>query len=90
MILAKVLVNKLFSGCECPHIGKAKASTLPERFIPNPKLKLLEQVSEVMRFKHYSTRTETTYREWTKRFIFVDGKRHPPRDGSFGSGEMFL
>ncbi len=28
-----------------------------ERIIPNPKLKLLEQVREVMRLKHYSLRT---------------------------------
>jgi hypothetical protein len=32
-------------------IGKAKASKPREGFIPNPKLKLLDQVSEVMRFK---------------------------------------
>jgi len=31
-------------------IGKAKASKPREGFIPNPKLKLLDQVSEVMRF----------------------------------------
>jgi len=31
--------------------GKAKASRLREGFITNPKLKLLDQVSEVMRFK---------------------------------------
>jgi hypothetical protein len=49
-------------------IGKAKASRPREGFIPNPKLKLLDQVSEVMRFKHYSLRTERTYREWIKRF----------------------
>jgi len=40
--------------------GFANASRPVERFIPNPKLKLVEQVSEVMRFKHYSLRTETT------------------------------
>jgi hypothetical protein len=51
------------------YIGNAKASRPREGFIPNPKLKLLDQVSEVMRFKHYSIRTETTYREWIKRFI---------------------
>ena len=38
-------------------------------FIPNPKLKLLEQVSEVMRFKHYSIRTEQCYCEWVRRFM---------------------
>ena len=30
-----------------------------------------------MRFKHYSIRTEETYREWIKRFILFHGKRHP-------------
>ena len=39
-------------------IGKAKASRPLEEFVPNPKLKLLDQVSEVMRFKHYSIRTD--------------------------------
>jgi hypothetical protein len=32
------------------YIGRGKASGPREGFIPNPKLKLLEQVSEVMRF----------------------------------------
>jgi site-specific recombinase XerD len=63
-------------------IRKAKASRPPERFIPNPKLKLLDQVSEVMRFKHYSLRTERTYREWIKRYIFFHGKRHPREMGA--------
>ena len=58
-------------------------------FIPNPKLKLLEQVSEVMRFKHYSIRTETTYREWIKRFIFFHGQQHPREMGAL-EVERFL
>ena len=41
------------------YIERAKASRGREGFIPNPKLKLLDQVSEVMRFKHYAFRTET-------------------------------
>jgi hypothetical protein len=48
---------------------KAKASNPRESFRPNPKLKRLDQVSDVMRFKHYSLRTERTYREWIKRFL---------------------
>jgi len=70
-------------------IGKAKASKSWEGFIPNPKFKLLDQVSEVMRFKHYSLRTERTYREWIKRFIFFHGKRHPREMGAF-EVERFL
>src|SRR6516165_10535286 len=64
------------------HIGKAKASNPWEGFVPNPKLKLLEQVSEVMRFKHYSIRTETAYRQWIKRFILFHSKRHPREMGA--------
>jgi integron integrase len=36
---------------------------------PNPKLKLLDQVREVMRLKHYSLRTERTYCDWIRRYI---------------------
>jgi hypothetical protein len=60
----------------------AKASRPREGFIPNPKLKLLDQVSEVMRFKHYSLRTETRYREWIRRFILFHGKCHPREMGA--------
>ena len=37
--------------------------------VPNPKLKLLEQVREVCRLKHYSLRTEQSYGAWIKRFL---------------------
>ena len=40
-----------------------------ESVIPNPKLKLLEQMREVMRLKHYSLRTERTYCEWVRRYV---------------------
>ena len=36
---------------------------------PNPKLKLLDQVREVMRLKHYSIRTERSYCDWIRRYI---------------------
>ena len=45
------------------NIKNAKAYSPLDGFIPNPKLKLLDQVSEVMRFKHYSTRTEIAF-DW--------------------------
>jgi len=43
--------------------------------------KLLEQVREVIRARHYSLRTEETYLRWTKRFILFHGKRHPREMG---------
>lgn len=39
--------------------------------------KLLDQVREVIRMKHYSIRTEQAYVEWIKRYIFFHNKRHP-------------
>src|SRR5215469_3663086 len=48
-----------------------------DRLVPNPKARLREQVREVMRFYHYSGRTEETYWQWIRRFILFHGKRHP-------------
>ena len=39
--------------------------------------KLLTQVREVLRMKHYSLRTEQAYVDWIKRYIFFHNKRHP-------------
>ena len=47
-------------------------SVTPER----PR-RLLDQVRDVIRRKHYSLRTEDTYVHWIKRFIYFHGKRHP-------------
>ncbi len=44
-----------------------------DRITPNPKLKLLDQVREVMRLKHYSIRTETAYCDWIRRYIKFHG-----------------
>ena len=53
-----------------------------EKFLPNPKLKLREQLGEVMRFKHFSHRTESAYWCWIKGFILFHQKRHPREMGA--------
>src|SRR5215510_763303 len=45
--------------------------------VPNPRLKLLDQVREVARLRHFSIRTEQAYAAWIRRFILFHGKRHP-------------
>lgn len=40
-------------------------------------MKLLDQVVDVIRKRHYSIRTEQAYTDWIKRFIIFNGKRHP-------------
>jgi len=58
--------------------------------MPLPRLpRLLDQVKQVMRVKHYSLRTEECYVQWMKRYIFFHGKRHP-RDMGAGELELFL
>jgi hypothetical protein len=42
-----------------------------------PKRKLLDQVREAIRRRHYSNRTEKAYVHWVKRYIFFHNKRHP-------------
>ncbi len=39
--------------------------------------KLLEQVRDVLRLKHYSIRTERCYCDWIERFIRFHQLRHP-------------
>ncbi len=40
-----------------------------KKFKPNPDLKLIDQVKEVLRYHHYALRTEQTYCDWIKRFL---------------------
>lgn len=44
--------------------------------------KLLDQVSDKLRVKHYSIRTEQAYVGWIKRYIFFHDKRHPKDMGA--------
>jgi len=41
------------------------------------KPRLLDQVRQIIRIKHYSLRTEESYINWIKRFIFFHNKKHP-------------
>jgi integron integrase len=46
------------------------------------KKKLLDRVSEAIRLKHYSPRTEEAYVSWIRRFILFHDKRHPRKMGA--------
>jgi integron integrase len=45
--------------------------------VRDAKPKLLDQLREALRARHYSRRTEQTYCSWVKRFIFFHNVRHP-------------
>lgn len=52
------------------------------KFTPDPKLRLMDQVRQVLRYHHYSLNTEKTYCDWIARFIrFHKCQRHPSEMG---------
>ena len=59
-------------------------TTLPPPANPSPAnkdKKLLDQLRDAIRAKHYSYRTEQTYLDWCKRYILYHQKRHPAEMG---------
>ena len=46
------------------------------------KPRLLDQVRERIRLKHYSIRTERVYCEWIKRYVRFRNYRHPSEMGA--------
>ena len=62
-----------------------------EGIIANPKLKLLDQVREVLRLKHYAIRTETCYCDWIGRYIrFHNMRSRDELNGGEAKIELFL
>ena len=60
------------------------------KFRPNPKLKLLDQVRQVLRYHHYAYSTEHTYCQWIKRYIYYHGGKTHPRELNEKHIEKFL
>jgi integron integrase len=54
---------------------------LPAKSAPGKAKKLLEQVRDALRLKHYSLRTERSYCDWIIRFIRFHDLRHPREMG---------
>jgi len=52
-----------------------------------PPRRLLDQVRDRIRVRHYSIRTEQVYLDWIRRFIRFHGKRHP---STMGASEVKL
>jgi integron integrase len=49
---------------------------------PPPPPRLLDQVRDACRVRHYSLRTEDAYAQWIRRFILFHDKRHPREMGT--------
>jgi integron integrase len=63
-----------------PGPGPHPAASLPAAPTHTPP-RLLDQVQEHLRRRHYSPRTESTYLHWIRRFILFHHKQHPAHLG---------
>jgi integron integrase len=67
-------------------ITYAVGGTVPvARETPQPTSgprRLLDQVRDAVRVRHYSRRTEKAYVAWIRRYILFPGKRHPAQMGA--------
>lgn len=54
----------------------------------NDRPRLLDQVRQMIRVKHYSLRTEESYVNWIRRFIIFHNKKHPVAMGEKEIGEF--
>jgi len=57
--------------------------------VPGSPPRLLDQVREKIRLRHYSIRTGHAYVNWLKRFVLTHGRLHPRHLGP-GEVEAFL
>ena len=60
------------------------------KFIPNPNLKLIDQVRETLRYYHYAYRTEQSYCQWILKYILFFDKKIHPKDLGAKDVERFL
>jgi integron integrase len=61
----------------------------PDKYTMLNPPKLIDQVRDRLRVKHYSIRTEQVYVDWIRRYIFFHDKRHP-KDMGAEDVEAFL
>src|SRR5918996_6344112 len=66
----------------------ASQPALTASALSSAKPKLLDQVRQAIRTRHYSVKTEQAYIGWIKRFIFFHNKRHPAEMGEAEIGRF--
>jgi len=60
------------------------------KFRPDPRLRLMDQVQQVLRYHHYAYRTEQTYMDWILRYVKFHGAKTHPKDMGKAQIEAFL
>src|SRR5258706_7957354 len=66
----------------CPITTMTDISLPPANPASPDSPRLLDQLRDRIRFRHYSRRTELVYIQWVRRYIRFHGKRHPRELGA--------
>ena len=61
-----------------------------QKFKPDNRLRLMDQVRQVLRYHHYTYRTEQSYCNWIMRYIKFHGSKTHPKDMGKKEIEAFL
>lgn len=77
----KTATVRKFDSSPSPVPGRSERPPASRGPVGAPKPKLLDQVRQALRARHYSRRTEEVYVMWIKRFIFFHQVRHPAEMG---------
>jgi hypothetical protein len=72
-----------------PHEPGADSTIADQPPPSDPPPRLLDDVRERIRYRHYAYRTEQAYVEWVRRFVRFHDRRHP-RDMGAPEIEAFL
>ena len=75
--MQKRLVEHSFAVMFTPDSDRERLQRPVERLVPNPKLRLMDQCHEVMRFKRLALRSEQAYCEVTAQLVW--GAHAPSR-----------
>ncbi len=73
--------NTVSSNLEPRNSVQSRNQALHKSLDGSNKPRLLDQVRNAIRTKHYSYSTEKTYIDWIKRYIFFHNKQHPKEMG---------
>ena len=63
--------------CSPDHVEHADHSRTDTSAGDSPKPRLMDQLRQALRSRHYARRTEQTYCQWVRRFIHFHNIRHP-------------
>ncbi len=84
-IINFILINIFYTNLVYSGIMEVKG-----KFKPNPEYRLMDRVREILRYYHYSYKTEKIYSSWILRYVKFYGSKTHPKDMGKNEVDRFL